>query len=124
MSAILWISGPQMKAADVVGHSALTPYRVDEKNVGQAKEDALCYLVCEDATSWDFFREGILTFLKKHRLELQDLASVKGVDHAVLDVALDFPEEIAAKFVRIDNDLLSAISELGLDLEISLYKAE
>ncbi len=103
---------------------ALKPYRVDEKNAGRAKEDALCYLVCEDAISWDVLREGILAFLKNHCLELQGLVSAKGVGHAVLDVALDFPEEIAAKFVRIDHVLLSAISELGLDLEISLYKTE
>lgn len=113
-----------MKASDVATRSALKPYRVDEKNVGRAKEDALCYLVIEDAKTWDVLRRGISPFLKTHRSELLSLVSAKGVDHAVLDIAFDFPEEMAAKFVRMDNDLLRAISELGLDLEISFYKTE
>jgi hypothetical protein len=124
MSAILRISGSEMSVADVAMRSKLNPYRNDEKGVGRAKEGALHYLMTEEADSWPKLCEAVLLFLTEHRSELESLISAKGVDHAIVDIAVDFPEDITAKYVRIDNRLLRALSELGLKLEISLYRTE
>jgi len=124
MSAILRIIGLILDATDAAAHHKLMPYRIEKKNVGRAKVDCRHYLVAEETNSWPALCKAISTFLKKHDAEIRELVSAKGIENAVLDIAVNYSEKAAAKYIRVGNGTLRQLSELGLDLEISIYTAK
>ena len=80
--------------------------------------------VVSEADFGDFTtqKEDVIAFLSRHTEALAKMRELPGVEHAVIDFAIDM-RNVIYQFDRFEAKLIAAIAPLRLDLELSQYPA-
>lgn len=118
MAALLRVSGRDGEAVDrLLAGFTLEPASVFRRGAGANFEVSAADFVegqIGDASS----------FLARHAAELSALSEVDGLESLTLDFAIAIGRDSAATFARFPPELLSAISRLGITLELSIYAVD
>ncbi len=132
MSCILRILGGDFDVDDFIFQSKVSPFTIYYKGLpkfktkpdGKKNENSGCHIKVSDAEFTEFNKQvaDAIKYLQEHWEELHHINITQGIDYATLDFGVRYDPDKFVQSKYFPKELVKLSSELGIDIEISIYQ--